>query len=175
MHRKSAKSQNQPRKRFRARSDLVIMISSTLDGINTKMFQRGLVCCWYRCCFLFQKNVHRKNQSSAKSQSLKNQPWKRFRARSHLMIFMINSTLVDVNTEMFQRGLVYRYKRWKINGHRKSAKFSAHSDLLPVHSLVSIRKCFSVVWCSDMNAVFYSKHRKNCQCCPGHYLSTSVY
>ena len=21
----------------------------------------------------------------------------------------------------------------------------------------------------------YSKHRKNCECCPGHYLSTSVY
>ena len=24
------------------------------------------------------------------------------------------------------------------------------------------------------NIVFLPKHRKNCECCPGHYLSTSV-
>ena len=27
----------------------------------------------------------------------------------------------------------------------------------------------------QLRDAFLSKHRKNCECCPGHYLSTSVY
>ena len=36
----------------------------------------------------------------------------------------------------------------------------------PILDLSSIDVCFDI---------FVIKHRKNCECCPGHYLSTSVY
>ena len=35
---------------------------------------------------------------------------------------------------------------------------------------------FCLVWASTTWLLFwFKKHRKNCECCPGHYLSTSVY
>ena len=74
---------NQSRKRFSAHSDLLIMINRTHDGVNTKMFQRGLVCCRYERCFFFKKRMCTekiRTEPNYQLQSLWNRPWKRFRA-----------------------------------------------------------------------------------------------
>ena len=40
--------------------------------------------------------------------------------------------------------------------------------------IVVIENIKRIVQCHSLTA-YNIKHRKNCECCPGHYLSTSVY
>ena len=54
---------------------------------------------------------------------------------------------------------------------KKRNKEGAHSHTHPHKSGSILAKMLS----RDMFVLIKNKHRKNCECCPGHYLSTSVY
>ena len=44
------------------------------------------------------------------------------------------------------------------------------------YSILISRKSEKLTWKDYLWKTSYkAKHRKNCECCPGHYLSTSVY
>ena len=67
------------------------------------------------------------------------------------------------------------WTRWSFQNHHHSCnnpRYQYHKQSLfnwhhHYHQHLTSEKDFFVI--------FYTKHRKNCECCPGHYLSTSVY
>ena len=66
---------------------------------------------------------------------------------------------------------LYYFVTFPMNIHCNVRSSEKQIQFVEEKRIFSIKACTNLLPISDM----LSKHRKNCECCPSHYLSTSAY